>query len=416
MQTAAMVPVGQQESLRTQESVVARAMEAPAPAPATDLQVELIQDYKSFIELETPWNRLVDESRIDHPFIRHEWVRTWWDCFKPEGSLFIVRVTEGSRMVALAPLMVDRGRMYGCPVRRLRGIANVYTERFDFIVTSRPEESCRAIWKFLASRSKDWDVLELRQLSPAAQALMTIPRMAIDDRFLVGTWGSTRSPYIPITGTWDEYGKGLSRKYVSNLRGRLKGLSRLGQVTHEVIQGGEGLSQAVDDALRLEGAAWKQKAGTAIVCDPKREAFYRRMMLSAAQQGSLRLYFLLVKNERVSMQISLLSHNKLYLLKSGYDPRFAAGAPSHVLCWRLLEEAWSLKYDEVDLLGAVERWKMNWTDDVRPHSWLFVFPNRPSSRFLHSIKFRLLPRIRSNFAWRLLLKCGALIGLKVHDE
>jgi hypothetical protein len=414
MQTAAMIPVGQQESIQTQESVVARAIEAPTPA--TDLQVHLIQDYESFIELEPIWNRLVDESGIDHPFILYEWVRTWWDCFKPEGSLFIVRVTQGSKTVALAPLMVDCGRMYGYPVRRLRGIANVYTERFDFIVTNRPEESCRIIWKFLASRSKDWDVLELRQLPPDAHALVTIPRMVIDDRFLVGTWESTHGPYIPIIRSWDEYRKSLSPKYLAKLRGRLKGLSRFGPVTHEVIQGGEGLAQAIDDALRLEGAAWKQKAGTAIVCDPKREAFYRKMMLSAAQQGSLRLYFLLVKNARVSVKISLFCRNKLYVLKTGYDPRFAAGAPSHVLCWRLLEEAWSLKHNEVDLLGAVERWKMDWTDDVRRHSWLFVFPNRMSGRFLHSIKFRLLPRLRSHVAFRLLLKCGALIGVKVHGE
>ena len=411
MQTAAMVPVMQQ-SVRRQELAVARVMEAPA----TDLQVELIEDYESFLRLEPVWNRLVDEAGIDHPFIRHEWVRTWWDCFKPDGKLFIVLVTEGLKPVALAPLMLDRGRVYGCPVRRLRGIANVYTERYDFIVTRRPEEACRAIWKFVASRSREWDVLELRQLPPGAHALQTIPRSAIEDRFLVGTWGSSQGPYIPIARTWDEYRNGLSRKYSSHLRGRLKGLSRLGPVRHEVVQGGEGLSQAVDDALRLEGAAWKQKAGTAIVSHPQREAFYRRLMLLAAQRGSLRLYFLVVNDERVSVQITLFYGNKLYVLKSGYDPRFATSAPSHLLFWRLLEEAWSLKYDEVDLLGAVENWKMYWTDAVRPHSWLFVFPNRPSGRFLHGIKFSLLPRIRNNVVCRLLLKGGVRLGLRAHDE
>ncbi len=412
MHTAAMVSVVQQESVQPQELVAERVMEAPA----TDLQIDLIQDYESFIRLEPVWNRLVDEAGIDHPFIRHEWVRTWWDCFKPEGSLFIVIVTEGSRTVALAPLMLDRGRIYGCPVRRLRGIANVYTERFDFIVTRRPEEACRAIWKFLASRSREWDVLDLRQLPPDAHTLKAIPRSAIDEGFLVGTWASNQGPYIPIIRSWDEYGKGLSRKFVTNLKGRLKGLSRRGPVRHEVVQGGEGLSQALDDALRLEGAAWKQKAGTAIVSRPELEAFYRRLMLSAVQQGWLRLYFLLVKDERVSVQITLLFHNKLYVIKSGYDPRFAAYAPSHLLCWRMLEDAWRLKYDEVDLLGAAENWKMIWTDDVRPHAWLFVFPNRPSTRLLHRIKFKVLPRIRTNAAYRMLLKGGTRLGLKVQDE
>jgi hypothetical protein len=412
MKTEAMFPVVKQESVH-QPEVDATVKVDPT---AMDLQAELIRDYESFVALEPVWNRLVEEAGIDHPFIRHEWIHTWWNCFKPEGSLFIIVVKEGSKTVAIAPLMLDHGRMYGYPVRRLRGIANVYTERYDFIVPYRLEESFKVIWKLLASHSTEWDVFELRQLTPGAQVLRAIPRWAIDDKFLVGTWASNQAPYIPIIGSWDGYAKGLSRKHLSNLKGRLKGLNRLGPVRHEVVQGGEGLSQAVEDALRLEGAAWKQKAGTAIVCHPGREAFYRKLIAAAAQQGWLRLYFLIVKDERVSVQITLFFHNKLYVLKSGYDPRFAATTPSHLLCWRMLEEAWSFKYDEVDLLGAMERWKTSWTADVRPHSWLFVFPNRPGCRFLHRIKFKLLPRIQTNAACRVLLKYGTRLGVKVHDE
>src|SRR5215210_4686090 len=117
MKTEAVNPSVQQELVCPQTLKAAVKVEPTT----TDLQVELIQDYPSFVALEPVWNRLVDEAGIDHPFLRHEWVRTWWDCFKPEGSLFIVLVTEGSKTVAIAPLMLDHGRMYGFPVRRLRG-------------------------------------------------------------------------------------------------------------------------------------------------------------------------------------------------------------------------------------------------------------------------------------------------------
>src|SRR5437868_13159103 len=122
-----------------------------------------------------------------------------------------------------------------------------------------------------------------------------LPLLAIDDEFLVGTWASNNSPYIPVVRSWDEYEKGLSRKHISKLKGRLKGLSRLGTVSHELVQGEEGLPQAIDDALRLEGAAWKQKAGTAILCDADREAFYLRLIVFVARQVWMRIYFLTVK-------------------------------------------------------------------------------------------------------------------------
>src|SRR5262245_25263790 len=104
------------------------------------LNVELVQDHNAFLRMGPVWNRLVDEARIDHPFLRHEWVRTWWESFKPRGRLHILIVKEGTDPIAIAPLMFDQGKVYGCPVRRLRGIANVYTERFDLILTRRAKE------------------------------------------------------------------------------------------------------------------------------------------------------------------------------------------------------------------------------------------------------------------------------------
>jgi hypothetical protein len=47
-------------------------------------------------------------------------------------------VHDRGRPLAIAPLMLERVRTYGLPVQRLRGIAHVYTERFDFILSVRP--------------------------------------------------------------------------------------------------------------------------------------------------------------------------------------------------------------------------------------------------------------------------------------
>ena len=43
--------------------------------------VETITSYQRFLEIEPLWNALVDEANADNPFVRHEWVRSWWECF-----------------------------------------------------------------------------------------------------------------------------------------------------------------------------------------------------------------------------------------------------------------------------------------------------------------------------------------------
>src|SRR5687768_3636993 len=117
--------------------------------PAPSLSVEVITNYQAFIEFEPTWNRLVEEAGIEFPFVRHEWIRALWDCFDHGGTLHIIVVREDDCPIAIAPLMLDRVRMYGIPVRRMRGIANIYTERFDFILSARPSECCAVIWTYL---------------------------------------------------------------------------------------------------------------------------------------------------------------------------------------------------------------------------------------------------------------------------
>jgi len=60
------------------------------------LRVELVEDDDTFLRMGPVWNRLVDEARVDHPFLRYEWVSTWWECFKPAGKLHILVVVEGA--------------------------------------------------------------------------------------------------------------------------------------------------------------------------------------------------------------------------------------------------------------------------------------------------------------------------------
>ncbi|HSA63266.1 MAG TPA: GNAT family N-acetyltransferase, partial [Nitrospira sp.] len=333
-------------------------MEPMADTSRVSLRVDLIEDDDTFLRMGPVWNRLVDHAGIDHPFLRHEWVRTWWECFKPAGKLHILVVKEGNEPIAIAPLMFDQGRVYGCSVRRLRGIANVYTERFDLILTRRAKEACGAIWQFLSAEAAQWDMLELRQVPDNARAAEYLRFWAYEDNFLLGQWHSSDGPFIPIDQPWDSYMKTLSKKHVSNLRGRAKGLHRIGDVRHEIVTGGEHLSRTLDEAFLLEAAAWKGKAGTAIMNRPDRLAFYRSLLTRAAEGGWLQLHFLTIEGKRIAVQIALEIHNKLYILKSGYDPHYAPFAPSLLLCEWMLRDAWKRKLSEVDFLGDAERWKL----------------------------------------------------------
>src|SRR5262245_58694465 len=295
------------------------------------------------------------------------------------------------------------------------GIANVYTERFDLILTRRAKEACRAIWKALAAQSDSWDMLELRQIPEGARAAEYLRFSAYEDKFLLGQWHSSDGPYIPINKSWESYSKTLSKKHLSNMRGRAKGLHRIGDVRHEIVTGGPHLNSSLNEAFLLEAAAWKGKAGTAIMSQPDRLSFYRTLLTRAAEGGWLQLHFLTIEGKRIAVQFALLVHNKLYILKSGYDPHYAPFAPSLLLCELMLKDAWKRRMVEVDFLGDAERWKLEWANHTRSHYWLFIFPNRAKNRWLHRLKFELLPRIHQHPLFRIVRFAGQHLGLNLHD-
>ncbi len=390
--------------------------EAAFGQPRPQLQVQAVTDYRAFLDLEGTWNQLVEDAGIDFPFARHEWIRAFWDSFNHGARLHVLLVKEGGRTIAIAPLMCDRAMMYGIPVRRLGGIANVYTERFDFLVSARREECGAAIWAYLADHARDWDVLELRQLPEGCHVVRSLPRAASEGRLLLGEWPSTEAPYIPVNQPWETYFKSLKKGHRANMRKSLHHLEQSAPVGLDVVVSNEHLDADIEDALNLEAVAWKDEGGTAIRSRDDTSAFYRRILHIASERGWLRLYFLTLGGKRIAVRMALLFRNKVYMLKSGYDPQYAMYSPGHLLCHKILDEAWRLKFDEVDFLGNSERWKLNWSKDLRRHTWLFAFPKRMKPRLLHYLKFHLVPRLRASRLYAPLRRAAANMDVTIQKQ
>ncbi len=378
--------------------------------------IHVVTEYREFLELEPVWNQLADQAAIEFPFIRHEWVRALWECFEPAGSLYVMVVAEQGRPIGIAPLMRDRTRLYGIPVRRIRALTNVYSERFDFILPLHAKECSAAIWDYLAAHAAEWDVLELRQLPAGSRVLDTLPHHTIERRLLLGEWSSTASPFIPVRQPWDVYFKSLKKGHRANIRKSLQHLEQTAPVGLDVVAGADRLDEDIEEALTLEAVAWKDEGGTAIRSRPDTTAFYRQILRTAAKQGWLRIYFLTLGGKRIAVRMALLFRNKVYMLKSGYDPQYAAYSPGHLLCHKILDEAWRLKFEELDFLGNAERWKLNWAKDLRSHSWLFAFPKRSKPRLLHALKFRLIPRIRNSRIYGALRGAAAKLDVTIQSD
>jgi CelD/BcsL family acetyltransferase involved in cellulose biosynthesis len=371
------------------------------------LHIEAITDFSAFLALQDIWDRLVDEAGIDYPFLSHDWIRTWWECFGKGKRLHILLIKHGQDPVALIPLMYGYCRMYGLRVRQFEFIHNSHTPRFDFIISRYPAHIYRAVWRYLMEIQKLWDVVKLPQLTSESSTLPFLQEMAKEEGLSVGCWPSSESPYLTLTGTWDDYLKGLDRKHHSNIRNRLNRLRKLGNVELEVVSSGDEIAHSLETGLDIEAKAWKGRAGTAILCHPELLAFYQKIAGRAAERGWLRLSYLSLNGRRIAFDYSLLFKNKLYVLKPGYDPEFAPLSPYNTLCYLKLRDAFESGLIEYDFLGMKDDWKLNWTGATRPHYWLFIFSDKLRTTLLHYAKFRLSPELKKFRLYRMLREAGA---------
>ena len=370
----------------------------PRSGPGAAWTLDVVSDDAAFVNLEAEWNDTVERAGIAHPFLRHEWVRTWWDAFATPGArLYIHVVRTHGRITAIAPFMRDTSSMYGVSVRRVRFLQNDHTPRTDIIVAAQPDESYHAIWNALRADRDHWDVLQLSQLERESNTRRIFSELAAAARCPTGVWHSSDSPYLSLTGTWDEYVHGLPAKFRSNLRNRMSRLTKLGEPRLEVLSERSAIEAACEDAWRLEHSGWKSEAGTAITCDPAVHRFYTMLVERGAAAGWLRLLFLTLGDRRIATSYGACFKNRLFLFKTGYDPEFATGAPFKILTHFAIREAYAQGLTEIDFLGDTEPWKLEWTSTSRGHDWLFVFADTMRARLLRSVKFQWLPRLKR---WR----------------
>ena len=359
------------------------------------LRLDVLTSARELDALGPVWNDLQERSGLHHPFLTHEWIRTWWECFGGSADLRVLLIRErDGRPVALAPLAADETRMLGVGLARLGLPWNLHTPRLGMLVAERTDEVHRVLWDHLRAGETGWHVLQLCQLPEGSQTSHRLAALATSDGFLVGRWTAGDSPWVEIRGTWEDYFAGLSSKHRATVRHRLRRLEEIGPVELEAVDG-TGAPAALEDALtdgfRLEGSAWKRNAGTAILSRSETEDFYRLLGHRVAERGWLRLHFLRVGGRRIAFVYSLFYRDTLYALKCGYDPELAHTSPGLALFALVLRDAFARGLRAFDFLGDAERWKLSWTRATREHHWLYIFRPSARTRLIHRVKFGLVP-------------------------
>jgi CelD/BcsL family acetyltransferase involved in cellulose biosynthesis len=146
----------------------------------------------------------------------------------------------------------------------------------------------------------------------------------------------------------DEWVSKRNRKALARRRRDLR--RRLDAELCTVDRAAADLEDAVERFLRLEASGWKGRSGTALLCRPGHDRFFREMSRGFADQDRLMFLSLQAGSQVLAQSTALLAGRGLFGLKRAYDEAFGRWSPGTLLDLEVL--TWFHRLPQLDFLDT----------------------------------------------------------------
>jgi CelD/BcsL family acetyltransferase involved in cellulose biosynthesis len=339
-------------------------------------RVEWIDDDGRLAALAGAWERLSRE-RDRTPFSRYRWFAAWWNAYRAGRELSVCVAWRDDALVGVLPLSRRAGRLEG---------PDANTPLFRPLAVD--ERALRALVDAALQAAEDeLSVSSLAQEDPAVGMLLTAAprRLTLPEAVHV-------SPIVDTRGDVDEFRRLTKPRWGYPLERLRRKMSREHDARFMLIERPDDFAQTLQLGFEVERSGWKGRAGTGILSTPQDESFWRGVAEGFDADGETRLSAITLDGAMIAFDLSLLSDNRLYLLKTGYDEQVAKLRPGLVLRLSVIERCFSLPVDAHELLGHTSAWKAMFATDERRHVRVRSYARRPlpASRYLYR---RMRPRL-----------------------
>jgi CelD/BcsL family acetyltransferase involved in cellulose biosynthesis len=294
------------------------------------------------------WEALA-ESLQAGPFMRPGWFAAWAEAFGGDGS--VLEVLGDSPLRALVPL-IRTSNSPTCPV-------NEHSPEFALLADGEAG-GIELVRHLLAEKPTSLELFKV-----PSETRDAVEAAAGRAGYRVVASIMQRSPYLELSGPWEDYEKSLSANFRQSLRRKKRRLEDEGSVSIETQDGRDDLDAALDEGFSVESSQWKAEEGTAIASDARVQSFYTAVARWAAERDWLRLVFLRLDGAPVAFRFDLVADGGYYHLKGGYDPAYARFSPGLILQHETVREAFDQGLARYEFLGADEPYKLKWTSTCR---------------------------------------------------
>jgi len=315
-----------------------------------------LQDLKPLSEL---WNQLVEESASHVPFLRYEYLTSWWQTLGggewESGDLFVVVAhTEDGGICGVAPLFFTENLDGKSALMFLGSI-----EISDYLdVIARPDDLpgfIDALLEYLAGTEMPaWEVLDLYNFLENSPTLEVLKDSATRLGLTYAQEQLQPAPMVTLPGDWDTYLASIQKKQRHEIRRKIRRAEAAPEGVHwYIVEDETKLDDEIEAFLEL------------MAYDPAKENFLTDVMRTqmkaavhtAFQAGWLQLAFLEIGGEKAAAYLNFDYANQLWVYNSGLNFEMSYYSPGWVLLGYLIQWAIDNGRTALDFMRGDENYK-----------------------------------------------------------
>ncbi|WP_316368683.1 GNAT family N-acetyltransferase [Candidatus Thiodiazotropha sp. CDECU1] len=305
-------------------------------------------------------------SELQSPTYAHEWFSACIKAFRDDIAINFLATTKHDHVNAIAPLYAITKK--GIIWYEIIGVSKL-NEPGGLIYADK--ESLIQLCKSIIKKGRPTHLGRL----PAGDLSIEVFEKLAAKHGIIFKIPNTGSPFIEINSNWDDYLLKLPSRRKQDFRRARRRLSDQGEVYVDFYYPDQtDLNRLLDKAFGIEQANWKGRNNSAINCRPDLKRFFTIYCRYLSQTRKLVISALLLNGAMIAVQLMVQHSNRWWVLKIGYDERWAKYSPGIQLMFETIKEAFNRKLDAFELLGTEEQWINIWPHKTHQFTSIVYFP------------------------------------------
>ncbi len=335
------------------------------------------------------WEGLVAATGSRNVFLTHPWCSAWCEAFSRDGDLRILCFHDGSRLAAIAPLVVSRN----LGLRTLRFIGSEDADYLGILALPGDLESVVAqLLDWIWNVRSEWDVAQFRDID---QELLELCRAHCPAGILSAWRMSETCPYISINCTWTEFTKQRKERF-KRLRQTVNKCLRSGKVEFCYAEEPGLTPEAIETEIgAIQQDSWKATQGRTMF-RPEKRAFWRAVLRTMLPAGTTTCCFLRVNDQPAAFAFGFRFGSKYYYYCTGFREQYRVLSVGSVVTQHVIQDAFDQGLREFDLMRGDEAHKDLWTSEARHSYELVLYQPKVFSALPAEVLYKWRWRLRGN--------------------